>query len=81
MIRITSKKDGFRRAGMAHSGTREYSDKFFDAEQMAELEAEPMLVVEILKGKGKAQEAAPENPAAAPDGDGAAPTENSAGKA
>ena len=76
MIRITSKKDGFRRAGMAHRGVREYPDKTFDAEQMAALEAEPMLVVEVLKGKGKA-----ENPAAAPDGDGAAPTENAPEKA
>ena len=26
MIRITAKKDGFRRAGISHAGTRDYPD-------------------------------------------------------
>ena len=66
MIRITAKRDGFRRAGMAHHGTREYPDGFFDAEPLASLKAEPMLVVEAVRagdtpdsstvnGKGKAK--------------------------
>lgn len=48
MIRITAKKDGFRRAGMAHAGTREYHDGAFTAEVLAVLRAEPMLVVEEI---------------------------------
>lgn len=66
MIRITSKKDGFRRAGMAHPATtKEYPDGHFKPEQLKALRAEPMLVVEELpdpkpdpkqagKGGGKA---------------------------
>ena len=66
MIRITAKRNGFRRAGMAHYGTQEYPDGFFDAETLASLKAEAMLVVEEVKetaasdtssgnGKGKAK--------------------------
>lgn len=66
MIRITAKRNGFRRAGMAHYGTQEYPDGFFDAETLASLKAESMLVVEEVKetvvsdvssgnGKGKAK--------------------------
>ena len=66
MIRITANRNGFRRAGMAHYGTQEYPDGFFDAETLASLKAEPMLVVEEVKagntpntcavnGKGKAK--------------------------
>ena len=58
MIRITAKKNGFRRAGMAHHGTREYSDDVFTPEQIIQLEAEPMLVVQRL------DEAPPATPAA-----------------
>jgi len=47
MIRITSKQDGFRRAGMAHSKEpKEYPDNKFSKEQLAALKAEPMLIVE-----------------------------------
>lgn len=49
MIRITAKRSGFRRAGMAHYGTQEYPDNFFDAETLAILKAEPMLEVEEVK--------------------------------
>lgn len=51
---------------MAHYGTQEYPDGFFDAETLASLKAESMLVVEEVKetavsdassvnGKGKAK--------------------------
>lgn len=54
MIRITSKRDGFRRAGRPHSGTVEYPDTAFTAEEVATLKAEPMLVVEVIPStKGK----------------------------
>lgn len=60
-IRITAKKDGFRRAGQAHGSTpATYPDGTFGKEQLAALRAEPMLVVEELPaepeekaGKGK----------------------------
>ena len=58
MIRITAKKEGFRRCGIAHSAQpTEYGDNQFNEEQLARLKAEPMLVVENVKestkGKGK----------------------------
>lgn len=47
MIRIRSKREGFRRAGLAHSvASREYPDDFFSREQLAALKAEPMLTIE-----------------------------------
>ena len=55
MIRITTKKDGFRRAGMAHHGTKDYPDDAFTPEQIAQLEAEPMLVVQRLDEAPPAQ--------------------------
>jgi len=49
MIRITSKIDGFRRAGVAHSATpTDYPNDFFKPGQLAALEAEPNLVVQQL---------------------------------
>ena len=46
MIIITSKKDGFRRAGIAHPAqTTEYPDGFFSDEQLELLRQEPMLYV------------------------------------
>lgn len=48
MIRIRSKKDGFRRAGVAHPAEWVvYPDAAFTAEQIEQLRAEPMLQVEI----------------------------------
>jgi hypothetical protein len=48
MIIITAKKDGFRRCGVAHSAKPvEHLDDAFTPEQLAELQADPMLVVEI----------------------------------
>ncbi len=67
MITITSKKEGFRRCGIAHS--REavaYEDLFFDEERLAILEAEPMLRVErssaeFLKEEEREKKAEKEN--------------------
>ena len=45
-ILIASKRDGFRRVGVEHSSTPTlYADDRFTDEQLAALEAEPMLVV------------------------------------
>lgn len=52
MIRITSKSEGFRRAGIAHSSVpTEYPDDAFTKDQLAQLKAEPMLVVEEISTK------------------------------
>ena len=48
MIRITAKKDGFRRAGISHAGTRDYPDGRFTPQELAMLKAEPILVVEEI---------------------------------
>jgi hypothetical protein len=51
-VRITAKKDGFRRCGVAHPAqSTEYPDDQFSKKQLAALQAEPMLVVEITVGK------------------------------
>ena len=48
-IRITSKKEGFRRCGVAHSQKpRTYPDDRFSKEELGRLEAEPMLIVERI---------------------------------
>ena len=49
-LRITSKKDGFRRAGMAHSGTVDHPvETFTDPDQVEALLCEPKLVVEFIR--------------------------------
>lgn len=49
MIRITSKKDGFRRCGVAHpAAPTDHPNQAFTPEQLAVLGAEPMLVVQRL---------------------------------
>ncbi|OGB82021.1 MAG: hypothetical protein A2496_05305 [Burkholderiales bacterium RIFOXYC12_FULL_60_6] len=49
MIRIVSKKEGFRRCGVAHpKGPVEYPDGHWTEEQLAALQAEPMLVVQSI---------------------------------
>lgn len=59
MIRIISLKEGFRRAGVAHPARPvDYPDGRFDKKQLEELQAERMLVVQVLPdgepgGKGK----------------------------
>lgn len=48
MIIITSKRNGFRRGGIAHpKGPVEYPDDRFTAEELEALAAEPMLVVAV----------------------------------
>ena len=53
-VQITAKKDGFRRAGVAHPAVMtEYPDDVFTAEQLAQLKAEPMLTVKVIKATKK----------------------------
>lgn len=47
-LKITSKKDGFRRAGRAWTGQTEVDASAFDEAQIAQLKAERMLVVEEI---------------------------------
>ena len=51
-IRITTKREGFRRAGMAHYGTREYPADAFSDEQIKALQGDPMLVVAFVEEDG-----------------------------
>ena len=54
LIRITAKKDGFRRAGIAHPATAtEYPVKQFSKAELERLKADPMLVVEELSAPEK----------------------------
>jgi len=49
MIRITSRKDGFRRCKVAHPAKpTEYPDEKFSKQDLARLKAEPMLIVEEM---------------------------------
>lgn len=49
MIRIISKKDGFRRCGVAHPETAtDYEDDRFTTKELERLENEPMLIVQEL---------------------------------
>ena len=53
-IRITSRKEGFRRCGIAHSEKPVvYPDDRFSAEELEMLEAEPMLIVERIPEEAK----------------------------
>ncbi|MBM9605965.1 HI1506-related protein [Desulfopila inferna] len=62
MIRIRSLKNGFRRAGMAHTvEPREYADDFFSEKQVEALLAENMLVVDLIEGGTAESESEPEN--------------------
>ena len=57
MIRIRSKRDGFRRCGIAHSETPvDYPDDKFTKKELAILKAEPMLFVEELPDPPKKKE-------------------------
>ncbi|MDA8428934.1 MAG: HI1506-related protein [Geobacteraceae bacterium] len=52
MIRIASKQDGFRRCGIAHPAEAlEYADDQFTAAELKTLQAEPMLLVEVIADK------------------------------
>lgn len=49
-IRITAKRDGFRRAGIAHPATPvDHEPGTFTKQQFAELMGEPMLVVQEVE--------------------------------
>jgi hypothetical protein len=54
MIRIRSKKEGFRRCGIPHTeAPKEYPDDKFTKDQLKALRAEPMLIVEEIPDKPK----------------------------
>jgi hypothetical protein len=54
MIRITALKDGFRRCGVSHPATAtDHADDRFSKKELAELKAEPMLMVEEIAEKKK----------------------------
>jgi hypothetical protein len=64
MIRITSKVDGFRRAGLAHSASpTDHPNDTLTKAQLLLLQAEPMLVVEVLNDD-KIGDKKPTNPPA-----------------
>ncbi len=49
MIRISSKREGFRRCGMAHSvAPVEYPDSRWSPVELTQLLNEPMLTVELI---------------------------------
>ena len=50
MIRITSKKAGFRRCGIPHpKGPVDYPDDRFSKEELATQKAESMLIIELVE--------------------------------
>jgi hypothetical protein len=52
MIIITSKKDGFRRCGVAHpSRPTEHADDKFTEDELKSLQEEPMLTVVVSEGE------------------------------
>ena len=52
MITIKSKKDGFRRCGIAHPAAETtYPDDRFTIAELADLQAEPMLIVATAEDK------------------------------
>lgn len=59
MIRIKSKQEGFRRCGVAHSKNAvEYADDRFSEDELAILQGESMLVVEVLPYSNQPPQAA-----------------------
>jgi hypothetical protein len=52
MIRITSVQAGFRRCGVAHpAGATDYPDDRFTKKELEILQAEPMLMVQVIDGE------------------------------
>lgn len=51
-VRITAKEDGFRRAGMVHTGTRDFPITAFDPERLEQLLGERLLIVEFVEIDG-----------------------------
>ncbi|WP_035250872.1 HI1506-related protein [Desulfocurvus vexinensis] len=57
-IIITSKKDGFRRAGLPHPAqATSYPDDRFSPAELAALQAEPLLVVQVVEDPAAEQQA------------------------
>ena len=49
MIRISSKREGFRRCGIAHTVEPvEYPDDRWSADELRRLQGEPMLTVDVI---------------------------------
>ena len=66
MIRISSRKDGFRRCGIAHPvGVTEYADDRFTDEELKRLKSEPMLVVAVIAAGGQSGQPSGKAPTAA----------------
>lgn len=68
VLRITARRAGFRRAGVAHPATPvEHPAERFTAGEIARLEAEPMLIVERVEpasaGGGESASSGAEAPA------------------
>lgn len=66
-IRIVSKVDGFRRGGMAHTGSGEYPLSDFTDDQLKLIRAEPNLIVQDIdlpdpEGEAKAPAKTPAKP-------------------
>lgn len=62
-IKITAKVDGFRRAGLVHTGTQIYPFSAFTPEQLKSLVDEPLLHCEFIDEKSdKADEPANAQP-------------------
>lgn len=56
IIRITSKREGFRRCGIPHTEKpTDYTEGTFTAEELLKLREEPMLKVEIIEKKDEKQ--------------------------
>ena len=56
MIRIASKKEGFRRCGIAHSAKpTEYPNDRFTKKDLAALKADPTLIVDEIPDKPAAE--------------------------
>lgn len=61
MLRVTSKKDGFRRAGRAWSGTTQVAVAELGKGQLDQLQSEPMLVVQEFEAADPGQAKAPDD--------------------
>lgn len=70
-IRIIARVAGFRRAGVAHVGERLWPADAFSAEQLAQLKAEPRLIVEEVPDETDRKHTEAQ-PAATSEGDGEA---------
>lgn len=80
-VRIISKRAGFRRCGIAHPDQAVvHPASTFTREQLAQLRAEPMLIVDPAPGADAAAEAGATGAAAATDGDDAGQDAKADGK-